>query len=167
MVQRPRGLRPGKLSTMSRRQTERPVVGWREWVKLPGLCEAPLKAKVDTGARTSALHAFDLDVVEVDGLPYARFEIHPVQRSRRAMQEVAVPVVGYRRVRSSSGHSAQRPVIRVPIEIGAERFQTEITLTARDEMGFRMLLGRSALRRRYVVDVARSYVQSSRPEEDT
>lgn len=147
---------------MSRTAKTRAVVGWREWVTLPGLCDVPIKAKVDTGARTSALHAFDLHVVDVEDVPHARFEIHPIQRSANSSRTVEVPIIGYRRVRSSSGHSDRRPVIRVPIGIGESRFETEVTLTSRDEMGFRMLLGRSAVRRRYVVDPARSYVQSSR-----
>lgn len=148
---------------MSRSVRNREVIGWRERVTLPGLCETPMKAKVDTGARTSALHAFDLKVTNEDDSPWADFEIHPLQRSAKNGTRVRVPIIGFRRIRSSSGHSERRPVIRVPIRIGDREFSTEITLTSRDEMGFRMLLGRSAVRRRYVVDVARSYVQSTPP----
>ncbi len=148
---------------MSSARSNPEVIGWRERVTLPGLCETPIKVKVDTGARTSALHAFDLSVSADDGGRWAEFEIHPLQRSSRNGTRVRVPIVGFRRVRSSSGHSQRRPVIRVPIRIGDHEFPTDITLTARDEMGFRMLLGRSAMRRRYLVDVARSYVQSTPP----
>lgn len=148
---------------MSRATGRGEVIGWRERATLPGLCETPIKVKVDTGARTSALHAFDLKVDEHEGKRWADFEIHPLQRSAKNGTRVRVPIVGFRRVRSSSGHSERRPVIRIPVRIGEMEFATDITLTSRDEMGFRMLLGRSALRRRYLVDVARSYVQSTPP----
>jgi len=148
---------------MSRSPKTKPVIGWREWVELPEMCGHPIKAKIDTGAATSSLHAFNLKVTERDGLKWARFEIHPVQRSRRDSQEVVAPVSSFRRVRSSSGHSERRPVIVTVIRIGDVEFNTEVTLASRDEMGFRMLLGRAALRRRYVIDPARSYVQSVQP----
>lgn len=151
---------------MSRAKNQSSVIGWREWITLPGVCDTPMKVKVDTGAATSALHAFGLEIVHLDGTPHARFEVHPMQRSRKHSQEVEVPVVAFRRVRSSSGHSERRPVVRVLINIGGRRFETDVTLTSRDEMGFRMLLGRSALRRRYLVDAARSYVQSSSLSKD-
>ena len=149
---------------MSEASPKRVIIGWREWVSLPGLCDDPIKVKVDTGAATSALHAFDLSVVQRDGEHYAEFEIHPAQRSRKNAIRVSVPIVGFRRIRSSSGHSERRPVISAPIRIGARDFATELTLTTRDEMGFRMLLGRAALRRRYVVDASRSYVQGPYPD---
>jgi len=145
---------------MKRPAKPKPVVGWRELIELPELCATPIKAKIDTGARTSALHAFNLAVVDRDGVIWADFEIHPVQRSRRAAVAVSYPVAGFRRIRSSSGHRENRPVIRTPIQIGSRCLDIEITLTSRDEMGFRMLLGRAALRRRFLVDPGRSYVQS-------
>ncbi len=133
------------------------VVGWREWVRLPDLCEFPMKAKIDTGARTSSLHAFDLRVEETDGVAIASFEIHPAQRSARDATRVRLEVDGFRLVRSSSGHRERRPVIRTPIVVGTRQFKIDVTLTSRDEMGFRMLLGRSALRRRFLVDPGRSF----------
>lgn len=142
----------------------KPIVGWRELIELPELCATPIKAKIDTGARTSALHAFNLAVVDREGAFWADFEIHPVQRSKRAAVAVACPVAGFRRIRSSSGHLERRPVIRTPIQIGSLRFDIDITLTSRDEMGFRMLLGRAALRRRFLVDPGRSYVQAPNTE---
>lgn len=145
---------------MAKKARVLPIVGWREWVCLPDLCPDPLKAKVDTGARTSSLHAFDLSLSETaDGVTLAHFEIHPAQRSSEQRSSVEIPVVEFREVRSSSGHSERRPVVRTPVVLGGRRFNVEITLTSRDEMGFRMLLGRAAVRRRFLVDPGRSYRQ--------
>ena len=149
---------------MAKRTKVLPVVGWREWVELPELCADPIKAKIDTGARTSSLHAFGLEVtVSTSGTPVASFEIHPAQRSPVPRHVVVAPILGFRTVRSSSGHSERRPVIVTPVVVGALRFEIETTLTSRDEMGFRMLLGRAAIRRRFLVDPGRSYCQGVRP----
>jgi hypothetical protein len=136
-----------------------PVVGWREWVALPGLGIARIKAKVDTGARSSALHAVDQETVERDGRTFVRFSVLPVQRSSRSQVRTEAPLVDRRPVRSSSGRSEVRPVVEVEVEMGGQRFSVEVTLTRRDQMGFRMLLGRTALRRRFLVDPGRSFQQ--------
>ena len=139
----------------------RPLIGWREWVLLPGLSPVPVKAKIDTGARTSVLHAFRLVLrTGSDGI-WADFEVHPVQHSQADSTTVSSPVAGFRQVRSSSGHLERRPVIRTPVRIGPHRFEIDVTLTSRDEMGFRMLLGRSAVRRRFWVDPGRSFLYSA------
>jgi hypothetical protein len=122
-----------------------------------------MKAKLDTGAQTSALHAFALTIDDDADPPRARFEVHPRQRSAGGRVKVEHEITGFRRVRSSSGHSELRPLIRTPLQIGDLRYEIDLTLTARDEMGFRLLLGRSALRRRFLVDSARSYVQGAKP----
>jgi hypothetical protein len=140
-----------------------PVVGWREWVALPGLGIGRIKAKVDTGARSSALHALDLETVERDGGTWVRFTVLPIQRSHQGEVRVEAPLVDRRSVRSSSGRAEMRPVIRVDVEVGGLRFPVEMTLTRRDQMGFRMLLGRTAIRRRFVVDAGRSYLQKDTP----
>jgi hypothetical protein len=142
---------------MPPRRAPLPAIGWREWVHLPDLGAVTLKAKVDTGARTSALHAFALRRFTVDGVEWVRFDIHPDQRSGIGSTTVECPVADWRTVRSSSGHSERRPVIRTTLEVVQQRLLTEVTLTNRDEMGFRMLLGRAALRKRFVVDPGRSY----------
>lgn len=142
---------------------KRPVAGWREWVELSEFTDVPIKVKIDSGARTSALHAFSLSIEERDGEEWAEFEIHPIQRSKKHSVRVSSPVLGYKRIRSSNGHSENRPVIRTPIKLGAQRFKIEVTLTSRDEMGFRMLLGRSAVRRRFWIDTGRSFLQSTPP----
>ncbi|MEZ5166035.1 MAG: ATP-dependent zinc protease [Acidimicrobiales bacterium] len=145
---------------MTDRRRERPApetIGWREWVRFPDLVPEAVKAKVDTGARTSALHAFRIRGFERDGAEWVRFEVHPVQRSSRGSRVVEAPVVEHRRVRSSNGEVESRPVIRTTVELGGQSWPILVTLTTRDEMGFRVLLGRSAIRRRFVVDVARSF----------
>jgi hypothetical protein len=143
--------------------TKRPRVlqpiGWREWVLLPDLCGTVVKAKIDTGARTSSLHAFDLEISGDGPGAVATFEIHPIQRSVTSAVTVSHPVADFRRVRSSTGHTEERPVIRTPIRIGGREFDIDITLTSRDAMGFRMLLGRSAIRNRFAVDAGRSFLQ--------
>lgn len=135
------------------------IVGWREWIALPELGVDRVKAKIDTGARTSSLHAFGVRLEQRDEGTFASFEIHPEQRSTRGNVRVELPVVEERLVRSSSGHAERRPVVRTGVRLGAVTWPIELTLTRRDDMGFRMLLGREALRGRAVVDPARSYLQ--------
>ena len=100
-----------------------PLVGWREWVLLPSLSAVPIKAKIDTGARTSAIHAFDLSVVTRDGESWAEFEIHPTQRSKAQPTRISHPIHSFKKVRSSTGHSETRPVIRTGIQIGQRDFE--------------------------------------------
>lgn len=142
------------------------MLGWREWVRFPDLGIEHIKAKVDTGARTSALHAFDLREIERDGAAYAAFEIHPEQRRSRPSLPVELPIAGRRRVRDSGGRVEERPVVELLIELGGERWPIEVTLTRRDLMGFRMLLGRQAVRGRFVVDPGSSYKAGRRRRSD-
>lgn len=142
------------------KQKPRPVIGWREWVELPTLCRSPIKAKVDTGARTSSLHAFGLEISSLGDSTMATFEIQPMQRSATGAQHVSYPVQSFRTVRSSNGRDEKRPVIVVPVRLGDLTWPIEVTLTSRDQMGFRMLLGRAAIKRRFVIDPGRSYVLS-------
>jgi hypothetical protein len=135
----------------------RPVIGWREWVTLPAIEGVRVKVKVDTGARTSSLHVCHLQLHEADGITTATFEVQPVQRRAKPLVTTTARVAEFRSVRSSSGHSARRPVIITPVRLGGEVWDIELTLTSRDEMGFRMLLGREAVRGRFVVDPSRSY----------
>ena len=135
-----------------------PVIGWREWLSLPDLGIERLKVKVDTGARTSALHAFDLQRLEADGRPAVRFWVHPIQRDDRTAIEVVAPLVGERRVRPSTGAVEVRPAIRTRALLGKWDWPIEITLVNRDVMGFRMLLGRRAIRRRFLVDSGLSFL---------
>lgn len=138
------------------------VLGWREWVRFPELGIDAVKAKVDTGARTSALHAFGLEEVDRDGQTYVCFEIHPEQRSSRPAIPVELPLVARRRIRDSGGRVEDRPVVEAVIELLGDRWPIEITLTHRDVMGFRMLLGRQAIRGRFVVDPGGSFLGGKR-----
>ena len=138
-----------------------PIIGWREWIELPEFGVKSIKAKVDTGARTSSLHAYD---VEVFGgkKKRVRFKIHPEQRDSDHEIVAEAPLVEWRNVRPSSGRQEQRPVVMTVIELLGQRHEVELTLTRRDSMGFRMLLGREAVRRRFVVDPGTSFLNGRR-----
>jgi hypothetical protein len=139
------------------------TLGWREWAALPNLGVRNIKVKLDTGARTSSLHAFRLRRYTRDGQEMVRFEVHPVQKSAAATVEVKAPVLEERRVRNSGGGVEVRPVIETTLELAGERWPIELTLTRRDEMGFRMLLGRQALRGRVLIDPAASFLGEREP----
>jgi len=145
------------------RRSTRPAIGWREWVALPDLGIARIKVKVDTGARSSSLHAFDVQVIRRRGGEYVRFNIHPCQRDGRDVVAAEAPIIDRRTIRSSSGHESVRYVIETRIELAGECWPIELTLTNRDEMGFRMLLGRQAVRKRFVVDPSLSYLTRPKP----
>lgn len=134
------------------------IIGWREWAALPQLGILKIKAKVDTGARTSALHAFSLKPFIENGKPKIRFDIHPMQHNTDEIITCMADVVDQRSVTDSGGHVEERYVIQTPITIAGQTWPIEITLTERENMLFRMLLGRSALRKRFVVNPARSFV---------
>jgi hypothetical protein len=133
------------------------VVGWREWVALPQAGVDWVKAKIDTGARSSSIHAFDLEAYDVDGQEWVRFSIHPWQRSDEDVAELSLPVLDRRDVRSSNGQTEQRYAVALDVTLAGRTITTVMTLSNRDEMGFRMLIGREALERGFLVDSARSY----------
>jgi len=134
------------------------TLGWREWVGLPALGIQQIKAKIDTGARTSTLHAFEIEDFEEHGKKRVRFKIHPVQRENDSVIECVADVIDQRVVSDSGGHREKRWVIRTDIVIGPHTWPAEMTLTGRDNMLFRMLLGRTAMKHRARVDPARSYL---------
>jgi len=132
--------------------------GWREWVSLPELGIARIKAKVDTGARTSALHAFEVRPYTENGCERVEFRMHPVQKDNDTVITCTADVLDKRKVTDSGGHSEERFVIRTELQVGTHHWPIEATLTARDDMLFRMLLGRTALKGHAQVNPARSYV---------
>lgn len=134
-----------------------PAIGWREWVGLPDLGIKIVKAKVDTGARSSSLHAYDIKEFERSGKPWVRFKVHPQQRKTEQVVQTEAEILEFRSVRSSSGKAARRPVILTNVVLLGMTWEVELTLANRDEMGFRMLLGREAIRGRFMVDSGSSY----------
>jgi hypothetical protein len=145
-----------------------PIIGWREWLALPLLGVEAIKVKVDTGARSSALHAFEIECFQRQGKRLVRFQVHPFQRQTQPTIVAEAEVVDHRVVRSSGGHETERPVILTDVILNGERWLVELTLVGRDSMGFRMLLGRQAVRDRFLVDPARSFLAKSAdvPDED-
>ena len=138
------------------------TLGWREWVGLPDLGLRQIKAKVDTGARTSSLHGFDVHDFDDNGVHRVEFKIHPLQRDDRTEVTCIANIVDERIVRDSGGHREKRWVIETPLMIGLQTWMIELNLTSRDDMLFRMLLGRTAMRGRAVVDPSRSYLVGKR-----
>ncbi len=138
------------------------TVGWREWVALPELEVPVIKAKIDTGARTSSLDVESVGAFDRDGRRWVRFTIAPLQETSAVVLVREAPVVDRRRVTNSGGVGEERYVIRTPLCIGAEQWPVEITLASRESMTFRMLLGRTALRGRVLVDPRRSYLTGVR-----
>lgn len=156
-------------------QPNLPIIGWRERVSLPDLSVITVKAKIDTGARSSALHAFDIEVFkrgeetkgetkeQAQEQTYVRFKVHPSHRNRKKLITVEAKLLEMREIRNSGGTAESRPVIETIVSAGNQQWPIELTLTNRDVMGFPMLLGRQAIRQRFLVDSSQSYLQSSVP----
>jgi hypothetical protein len=133
-------------------------IGWRELVSLPELGLRGIPAKIDTGARTSSLHATILDEYRRDGRTFVRFAVDFPQHQVRQVCEAVH--VDWRGITSSNGTSQRRRIIKTPLRIGGLTFRAEISLADRSDMRFPMLIGRSSLRRRFVVDSGHSWLQS-------
>lgn len=145
------------MNTIPPIQPDLKIVGWREYLALPDLNVKRIKAKVDTGARSSSLHAFEIEPFKKDGIEFVRFKIHPVQKNDDRIIDAESRVLDVRNIRSSSGESSERYVISTTLSLLGQSWPIELTLANRDQMGFRMLLGREAIRGRMLVDSGNSY----------
>jgi hypothetical protein len=141
-------------------------MGWREWAALPQIGVQQIKAKLDTGARSSALHAFNLRPIEKHGKMFVQFDVHPLQHNDEIHKTCAAEVIDYRWITNSGGGREKRFVIVTTLQMGEDTWPIEVTLTDRDQMGFRMLIGRTAMHKRLVVDPAASYL-SGEPRRGT
>ncbi len=137
------------------------ILGWREWLKLPEL-GLHVKAKVDTGARTSALHTFGITTFEKNSEQWVRFNMHPMQYTKEEVVSCEAKVVDKRPVTDSGGHTEQRYVIETILEMAGKAWPIEISLTSRDNMRFRMLLGRTAINGKALVNPQESYLLGCR-----
>lgn len=146
-------------SSDSKVGVDRLVVGWREWLALPGIGIPAIKAKIDTGARTSSIHARDIEPFEgVDGREWVRFSLRPDTRHPEYKIACEAPASEHRQVRSSSGHPEDRFFIVTTVSIAGIEWEIEVSLTCRKQMKFRMLLGREALRGRCLVEPHTSFL---------
>ena len=136
----------------------RPQIGWREYVSLKELGIGRVKAKVDTGARTSALHAINIRFSQKHGVTWVHFDVHPLQRNTKQLISCEAPLVEERMVRDSGGKSTLRPVIETLVTVCGKDLYVELTLVSRGTMGFRMLIGRQAIRGEFLVNAGRSYL---------
>lgn len=134
------------------------IVGWREWFALPALGIDKIKAKIDTGARTSALHAFHINYYTERGQAKVYFKLHPLQYSTELVVSHVADVVDIRWVTDSGGHKEQRFVIQTQLQAGSQSWPIEMTLTNREDMRFRMLLGRTAMRKKVMVNPTVSFL---------
>ncbi|MDQ4212682.1 ATP-dependent zinc protease [Microbacterium sp. ASV81] len=148
---------------MDRSPNSSTLIGWREWVTLPDVGIPWIKAKIDTGARSSSLHAQHIHEFERDGIPWVRFDVRPWQGAHEFVP-VELPVFDRRDVRSSSGHAQSRLVVLLDLILVGKRITAEVTLSNRSEMGFRMLIGREALRQGFAIDPARSFLGGKAPK---
>lgn len=149
---------PEEAAQQAASTVDRIALGWREWVALPDLDIARIKAKVDTGARTSCLHTFRMEPYEREGERRVRFWVHPVQNDLHQVIECDAAVIDERMVSDSGGHREQRLVILTTLRVGDRSWSVEMTLTNRDSMRFRMLLGRTAMAGQSLVFPESSYL---------
>ena len=142
------------------------TVGWREWAMLPALNIPAIKVKIDTGARTSALHAFTVEEFSENSITKVRFGMHPIRHHPDIERTCVAEVIDQRVISDSGGHKEMRYVIQTPIRIGEQEWNIELTLTNRESMNFRMLLGRTAMTNRLLVDPTSSYLMGTYSIED-
>ena len=133
-------------------------LGWREWVFLPSYNDFKLKAKIDTGARTSAIHATNIQIYRKNGSEMVRFQIYQSQ----SFLDIDTRLISYKKIKSSFGQTETRPTVYMKIQIGAEIWSTEITLAQRAKLTYPMLIGRNTLNKGHIIHSHRSYLAGSR-----
>ncbi len=143
-------------------QKELKIIGWREYCSLPLLNTDKIKVKVDSGAKTSSLHAFDLKIYSRLGKDFVKFNVHTESNKKEISIPCKAKVLEYRNIKSSNGQVERRPVIETTINLLGETWTIELTLTNRDEMGFKMLLGREAIKNRFLINVAKSFYSNKK-----
>lgn len=144
------------------------LIGWEEWCAFPELKLPAIKAKVDTGAKTSAIHAYDIEPFTQDGVKHVRFKIHPLQKNKTLKVQCSAVLSDYRNVTSSNGEREKRYVIKTPLVLGDKTIEAEVTLASRHKMTFRMLLGRDAIvKAKLTVDPAKSFLLGKIKDADT
>lgn len=153
----------GKGMKKKTKISPRLIIGWREWLSFPDLGIDRIKAKIDTGARTSAIHAFDIREFERDGESYVEFLVHPAQRRKKPEIRCSARVREKRMITSSNGARSERYIIETQLGIGGHFWPIELSLAKRDQLGFRVLLGRQAIRGKCIIDAGSSYKIGKRP----
>ncbi len=135
------------------------TIGWKEWFSLDCLGLPAIKGKIDTGAKTSSLHAFNIENFYLEDVEYVKFDIHPLQKNKKLSRTCYARVVDRRMVSDSSGKKEKRFVIMSDVKIGEKKVRIELTLANRDSMAFRMLLGREAIKQsKLLVDISKSFL---------
>ncbi len=146
-----------------KKKNSKKTIGWKEWFELPCLALPAIKGKIDTGAKTSSLHAFNIESFYLEDVEYVRFDVHPLQKNKRLTRSCVARVVDHRMVSDSGGKKEKRFVIKSDLKIGEHKIRIELTLANRDSMAFRMLLGREAVKQaRMIVDVSKSFAQGEK-----
>jgi len=143
---------------MTTNTNEQTVVGWREWVEFPELALDNIKAKIDSGAKTSALHAYHVEPFSKGDEPWVRFKLHPIQDNNELSVTLEAKLSDHRNVSDSGGHNELRYVIEAAMIVGGQKRRGEVTLTDRDSMKYRMLVGRNILKQGFLVDAKQSFV---------
>lgn len=138
--------------------TKQVTIGWREWVSLPDIGVPGIKAKIDTGARSSALHTHDYEIFQRGNRDYVRFHLHPLTTTEEVELTCEAPVFEFRSVKDSGGHTENRPFVRTMAKLGSQEWLIDLSLTNREGMKFRMLLGRQAIAGRFIVSPESSYL---------
>jgi ribosomal protein S6--L-glutamate ligase len=133
------------------------TVGRKEWCGFPDLMIPAIKSRVDSGAKTSSIHAFNIIEFDRQDIAWVSFEVHPLQKDNKTQIRCESPIIDKRNIKSSNGKKERRIVIRTSLQLGESNWEIDLSLTNRDAMGYRMLLGREAMMHRIIVDPAKSH----------